>query len=439
MRASLAVRRPRPRSLQRAAGLLVCAAALHGGAARAQTALVPATVETDPTPSGGDSADDAAIWIHPTDPGQSVVIGTDKDGGIAVYDLAGSELSYRPDGEINNVDLRYGFALGGELVDLVAASNDTTDTLAVYVVDPATRSLESVAAGGGIPTPIRPYGSCMYRSPVTGRFYAFVNSRGGVVEQWELLDAGGGLVSGSLVREFDVGSQTEGCVADDETARLYVGEEAVALWRYGAEPGDGETRVQVDTTEVGGHLVADVEGLALYTASEGAGYLIASSQGSDAYVLYEREGANAYVGTFQIVDGIAIDGTSGTDGIDVSNAALGPGFPSGVFVAQDGDNGDENQNYKLVPWQSIAAAYAPPLHIDPTFSPRPPACEDGFDNDGDAKIDFPNDPQCTSADDDSELVPEPSAWVAWLFALVAVVCLARASRGAARRAADRSA
>ena len=126
MRASLAVRRPRPRSLQRGAGLLLCAAALHGGAARAQTALVPATVETDPTPSGGDSADDAAIWIHPTDPGQSVVIGTDKDGGIAVYDLAGSELSYRPDGEINNVDLRYGFALGGELVDLVAASNDTT-------------------------------------------------------------------------------------------------------------------------------------------------------------------------------------------------------------------------------------------------------------------------------------------------------------------------
>ena len=29
-------------------------------------------------------------------------------------------------------------------------------------------------------------------------------------------------------------------------------------------------------------------------------------------------------------------------------------------------------------------------------------CEDGIDNDGDGKIDFPNDPQCTSRSDDSE-------------------------------------
>jgi 3-phytase len=241
-------------------------------------------------------------------------------------------------------------------------------------------------------------------------------------------------VSGSLVRSFDVGSQTEGCVADDAAGRFYVGEEAVALWRYGAEPGDGELRVQVDTTDVGGHLVADVEGLALYTAQGGAGYLVASSQGADAYVLYERTGANAYVGTFQIVDGPAIDGTTGTDGIEVSNAALGPAFPFGVFVAQDGDNGEENQNYKLVPWQSIAAAFAPPLVIDPGFSPRPSACRNGFDDDGDAKVDFPEDPQCTSPDDDSELVPEPNGWVLWLCALAAVVLVGRIARRSLRAA-----
>jgi hypothetical protein len=237
------------------------------------------------------------------------------------------------------------------------------------------------------------------------------------------------------VREFDVGSQTEGCVADDLAARFYVGEEAVALWRYGAEPGDGEARVQVDTTDVGGHLVADVEGLALYTAQGGVGYLVASSQGADAYVLYERAGSNAYVGTFQIVDGPAIDGTTGTDGIEVSNAALGAAFPFGVFVAQDGDNGEENQNYKLVPWESIAGSFEPPLVIDPTFSPRPSACQNGFDDDGDAKIDFPEDPQCTSADDDSELVPEPAEWVLWFAALLVVAALARCP-GGARRAAQ---
>src|SRR3972149_3973334 len=73
----------------------VAAAALFAGcptqpeAAATQTALVAAIVETAPTPSSGDSADDAAVWIHPTDPALSVVIGTDKDGGVAAYDPAG--------------------------------------------------------------------------------------------------------------------------------------------------------------------------------------------------------------------------------------------------------------------------------------------------------------------------------------------------------------
>jgi myo-inositol-hexaphosphate 3-phosphohydrolase len=414
------------RALARAAFLTVALA----GPERtlAQAAAVTATAETAPTPSSGDSADDAAVWIHPTDPSLSVVVGTDKEGGIAVYDLAGNELQYRADGELNNVDLRYGFPLGGRLVDLVAASDDTNDAIAVYVLDPATRTLAGVAVPGGIPTGIRPYGLCLYRSALTGKLYAFVDSRGGVVEQWELFDAGNGLVSGALVRSFDVGSQTEGCVADDEAARFYVGEEAVGIWRYGAEPGDGELRVAVDTTDVGGHLVADVEGLALYTAAGGGGYLLASSQGADAYVLYERAGANAYVGTFQIVDGPTSDGTTGTDGIEVSNAALGPAFPAGLFVAQDDDNGKENQNYKLVPWPAIAAAFTPPLEIDPTFSPRPRACKNGFDDDGDAWIDFPDDPQCTAPDDDSELVPEPDGWALWLAALLAVVVLTRGWR-----------
>lgn len=36
-----------------------------------------------------------------------------------------------------------------------------------------------------------------------------------------------------------------------------------------------------------------------------------------------------------------------------------------------------------------------------------PACSDGFDNDGDGKIDYPEDPGCTSRDDTSEADPPP--------------------------------
>jgi 3-phytase len=394
--------------------------------AQPERVSVPSTQETLPVPHSGDAADDPAIWIHPDDPALSVVIGSDKSGGIAVYDLAGDELQYRPDGRVNNLDVRHGFVLGDALVDLVAGSNRTGDTIAVYRVDPETRSLVSVAEGGGISSNLEVYGFCMYRSPVTRKHYAFVNSQGGRVEQWELFDTGQGTVDGILVREWETGSQTEGCVADDEYGDFYIGEEAVGIWRYGAEPGDGEARVLVDTTAEGGHLSADVEGLTLYYDSQGGGYLIASSQGSDDYVLYRRDGDNAYVGTFEIVDGNGIDGTSATDGIDVSNANLGPGFPSGLFVAQDDDNQDQSQNFKLVPWESIAEAFSTPLTIDTAWDPRPAACDDRFDNDGDTLVDHPADPDCDSALDDSEHpVPEPSASLLWLAALGALGLLAR--------------
>ena len=314
---------------------------------------VMAAVETAAVPNDGDAADDPAIWVHPTNPALSLIIGTDKKGGLAVYDLTGRELQYLPDGDMNNVDLRPGFPLGGQRVALVTASNRTDDSMAVYLVNPVTRRLEQVAArtiaiGAS-------YGACMYRSPVSGKFYYFGNSERGLVEQWELFDNGTGKVDAVKVREFDVGSQTEGCVADDELGNLYIGEEAVGIWKYGAEPGAGTTRTKVDSTGSAGYLTKDVEGLTIFYGSTGSGYLIASSQGSDSFVVYRREGTNPYVATFQIVAGNGIDAVTQTDGIDVSSASLGPVFPQGIFVAQDGRNDGCNQNFKLVSWQAIAA------------------------------------------------------------------------------------
>ena len=54
-----------------------------------------------------------------------------------------------------------------------------------------------------------------------------------------------------------------------------------------------------------------------------------------------------------IVAGNGIGAAEDTDGIDVTTAGLGPAFPGGLFVAQDGKNEGSNQNLKLVPWQSI--------------------------------------------------------------------------------------
>ena len=331
---------------------------------------VTAIVETQPVPSSGDAADDMAIWIHPQNTSQSIIIGTDKKSGLLVYNLAGVEIQYLPDGNLNNVDLRYNFPLGGKQVALVSASNRTDDSIAIYKVNPITLKLEDVAARKIISGNNNIYGLCMYRSAQTGNYFVFVTFEDGRVEQWRLFDAGNGKVDGVLARSFDVGSQSEGCVADDEFPYLYIAEESTGIWRYGAEPGDGDVRTLIDSTGSGGHLVPDIEGLSIYYTSTGTGYLIASSQGNSTFVIYQREEGNKHVMTFEISESTAIDRVSQTDGIDVTNFPLGSNFPQGVFVAQDGNNDPENQNFKLVTWQMIANATDPSLSIDVSWDPR---------------------------------------------------------------------
>ena len=334
--------------------------------------VVQASVETEPVPSPGDAADDPAIWVHPEDPARSTVIGTDKaGGGLAVYGLDGRQIQYLPCGRMNNVDVRYDFPLGGKKTDLVASGNRKDDTLGLFKVDPATGKLEDVAARP-IRLGIRAYGSCLYRSAKTGKYHTIVNSPGGEVEQWELFDDGKGRVDARRVREFKVGSITEGCVADDELGHLYIGEERIGIWKYGAEPESGTDRALVDRTGKEGHLAADVEGLAIYYAAKGTGYILASSQGNDSFLVYRREGANEYVMTFKIGAGRGIDAVRDCDGIDVVSLALGDRFPQGLFVVQDGDNDGGNQNFKLVRWEEVAAAGKPALTVDTSWNPRAP-------------------------------------------------------------------
>lgn len=321
---------------------------------------VVASVETVPVENYGDAADDPAIWVHPTDPAKSLVIGTNKKRGLDVYDLAGRRLQSLPDGRMNNVDLREGFMLGGKPVALVAASNRTTKGIALYRVDAGARRLVD-AADGVIETGLAdPYGLCMYRSAKSGETFVFVNDNedSGTMKQWKLVAAGDKLRA-EPVRSFTVGSLSEGCVADDATGALYVSEEDVAVWRYSAEPDGGTGRRQVGKVGPGG-LTDDAEGIGLWAGPNGTGYLVLSNQGADNYAVFRREGDNAFVGFFSIVanDALGIDGVSETDGLDVTSAPLGPQFPHGLLVVQDGRNigPNEPQNFKYVSWDAVARA-----------------------------------------------------------------------------------
>jgi len=55
-----------------------------------------------------------------------------------------------------------------------------------------------------------------------------------------------------------------------------------------------------------------------------------------------------------------IGATEHTDGIDLALGDFGPAYPGGLFVAQDGENAPDNQNFKLAAWDDLRAALALP-------------------------------------------------------------------------------
>jgi 3-phytase len=209
---------------------------------------------------------------------------------------------------------------------------------------------------GEIPTPLKDiYGLCLFQ-PASGEIYAIANGKDGTFLQYRL-SAPNGNVQGELVRQFKVNSQPEGCVADDQRQRLFLGEEDVGVWAVDARADQPATLSSV--IKVGAQLQADVEGLALYQ-SAAQDYLVISSQGNDSYVVLDAEPPFVSRGAFRVGLNAAagIDGASETDGLEVTSANLGGPWSHGMLVVQDGRKRmpEQTQNFKFVPWAEVTKA-----------------------------------------------------------------------------------
>lgn len=318
----------------------------------AKTVSVSASAETDPVGTEHrDAADDPAIWRNAANPEASLIVATDKRAGLHVYGLGGKSLAFDPAGRLNNVDL---IDLGARGI-LVAASdrNDEANArLRLYRLDPAGPTLirlGEVAGGKG-----EAYGICL-ASAADGSIQAFSVLKQGVIEQ-VAIRYDGKAATGKSVRTLKVPSQPEGCVVDTRTNKLFIGEEEAGIWQFDSRaegPAEGRLVARVD----GKNLVADVEGLALAPDGGDAGWLIASSQGDNSYVIY-RLPDMAFAGRFRIAKG-QFGSVEDTDGIALALGDFGPAFPGGLFVAQDGENQPSAQNFKLVPWAAITGAVKP--------------------------------------------------------------------------------
>ncbi|KZN57274.1 hypothetical protein N474_08725 [Pseudoalteromonas luteoviolacea CPMOR-2] len=309
--------------------------------------VVRPIAQSQPAEQFGDAMDDPAIWVHPNDPEKSRVLGTHKKQGLQVYDLKGNLLQKFEDGRLNNVDVRDGFSWQGRTISLVAASKRDDDSLAFYAIeaDGQVRRLGTTPAQlTGI------YGLCM--ATYQGKHYVFANNKNGLTLQYELQVNNGNLVA-PVVRKIQLGSQPEGCVADDVHQRLFIGEEDVGIWVISLNPADNSQPHSIAT--VGEHLVDDVEGIAL--SSGDSPILVVSSQGNNSYQLYQATPPYKHLAGFRVgLDGFnGIDGSSETDGLELSTTLHSKDYPQGLLVIQDGRNRlpDKPQNFKYVSWQDV--------------------------------------------------------------------------------------
>lgn len=325
-------------------------------AVRLPAVEVAAGAETVPVGTlAVDAADDPAIWRNADNPAQSLIVGTDKRAGLYVYDLSGAVRSFTAAGEINNVDLRDGVSWRGRRIVLVGASNRNSinqPAFNLYALDPASGGL-SLLASLPVAATGEAYGFCFGRVRGETMPHAYVVVKDGRIFELAINDGGEGHTpTAGVVRSFGVASQAEGCVVDDRTGQLYLGEEDVAIWRFDLR---AEQPEQIEFARIGSTygLVADVEGLAIAPSGTGGGYLVASSQGDNAYAVLDLD-SGKLKGRFRV--GAGGEPTSDTDGIELILGDFGPRFRHGLLVVQDGDNAPDAQNFKLVDWQLVEAA-----------------------------------------------------------------------------------
>ncbi|PYQ39942.1 MAG: 3-phytase [Acidobacteria bacterium] len=346
-------------------------------AKRADSAAPPALVEAlRATESLPRDPDDPAIWVNRSDPSRSLVLGTMKvaapDGALAVFGLDGRlrHLVTGPD-RPNNVDVDYGLDVGGTSTDIAVLTERLGRRLRVYAIAADGSGVQDISAGrlpileGVAGDAGAPMGIGLYRRPKDGALFAIVAPKAGPKEdylwQYRLQDDGTGHVKATFARRFGafggVG-EIEAVAVDDELGYVYYADEDTGIHKYHADPDVADANRELALFGTTGYE-RDREGLGIYALPGGKGYIVSVDQRPDESVfhVYRREGEPGRPHDHSKVLLSFKGGADGTDGLDVSSAALGPEFPDGIMVAMN----SAGRNFLLFRWRDIAAAARPSL------------------------------------------------------------------------------
>jgi 3-phytase len=131
---------------------------------------------------------------------------------------------------------------------------------------------------------------------------------------------------------------------------VYFAEEARGIHKWWADPDHpgADDELALFGTE---GFRGDREGLALYSPSEGPGYLIACDQlaGHSRYLVFAREDPGAAPKASPRLVKVLEGGADDTDGLEASASALVPPFPRGLLVAMN----SSGRNFLVYRWESL--------------------------------------------------------------------------------------
>ncbi|WP_343849219.1 phytase [Algoriphagus jejuensis] len=305
-------------------------------------------------------SDDPAIWINPADPAQSLIVGTDKDslGGLYVFDLKGNIIDslvrkgiQRP----NNVDIAYGLPLGSKTTDFAVTGERLTSKLRFFSLPDMTEinpgGIE-VYEGETGPEYKDLMGVALYKSPASGKTYVIAGRKNGPTDgsylwQYEVIGSEKGIAL-NLVRKFGNYSgkkEIEAIAVDAELGYIYYSDEGVGVRKYYAEPEMGNEELAFFATE---GFTDDHEGISIYKTGPETGYILVSDQAANVFQVFPREGTAGNPHQHPVLKKLALS-TVSSDGSEVTNVALGPDFPKGLFVAMSDD-----KTFQLYSWEDLA-------------------------------------------------------------------------------------
>jgi 3-phytase len=303
--------------------------------------------------------DDPAIWINRADYSKSLIIGTDKDqdGALYVFDLKGKIIDSLKVGDIqrpNNVDIGYDLVIGQDTLDFAVTGERFTSKLRFFSL-PDMKEISAPGLEVYVGETGTEYkdlmGVALYQNPESGKHYVIAGRKNGPTDgsylwQYELVDQDGSLQL-DLVRKFGNYSGTkeiEAIAVDAELGYIYYSDETVGIRKYYADPAKGNEELAFFGQS---GFADDHEGISIYKTGAKTGYLLISDQGANFFQVFPREGSTNNPHQHDLITKLPLS-TISSDGSEVTNLALGPDFPKGLFVAMSDD-----KTFQIYRWEDL--------------------------------------------------------------------------------------